>query len=116
MRIRESLTLAAAVAGILAGSALVPGCTKAKAKEGPAAERNGCGGPNGCGGKKDGKDKDKHKCGSNGCGSKDKEKDKHKCGSNGCGGKDKEKDKGKGKGKDKHGCGGPNGCGGKEKK
>ena len=42
----RSLALKAAVAGLFAGAALVPGCGSETNK----SEQNGCGGPNGCGG------------------------------------------------------------------
>ena len=62
----KNLALGAAVAGLFAGAALVPGCGDNKSQN---TESNGCGGPNGCGGTE-----------SNGSG-----------GANGCGGADHEK-------------------------
>lgn len=96
--------LSAAVAGLIAGSALLAGVAQGqetKPDKAPAAtqkDKNACSGPNGCGGKKTSTDKqakpadaDKHACkGHNAC----KGKGGCKSGDNGCAGKNSCKGKG----------------------
>ncbi len=91
--------LSAAMAGILAGSALLAGSVRADdkpdASKTPAAgqkDKNSCSGPNGCGSKAKGTDNaDKHACkGQNAC----KGKGGCKSGDNGCAGKNSCKGKG----------------------
>ncbi len=91
--------LSAAIAGILAGSALFAaparGDDKPDASKTPAAgqkDKASCGGPNGCGGKKTApSDADKHACkGQNAC----KGKGGCKSGDNGCAAKNSCKGKG----------------------
>ncbi len=91
--------VSAAIAGILAGSALLTtparGDDKPDASKTPAAgqkDKNSCGGANGCGGKKtDPKDADKHACkGQNAC----KGHGGCKSGDNGCAAKNSCKGKG----------------------
>jgi hypothetical protein len=87
-QIKKTL-LGAAMAGIIAGTTLLGGCTGGKNSDQPNAERNGCNGPNGCGGK-DGKGEKNSCSGPNGCNGKAGEK--NSCsGHNGCDGKSGEK-------------------------
>ncbi len=69
MKTRQSrfsnMALGAAVAGIIAGSMLIGGCSKDSKGEGQKTEGNGCNGPNGCGAQKKA---EKNACnGHNGC-------------------------------------------------
>jgi hypothetical protein len=87
----SNLALNAAIAGIMAGTLAVGGCSDSKSGA-QKTEGNGCGGPNGCGGEK----------------KTDTKGDKNACnGPNGCGGEKKG---------EKNSCGGHNGCGGEKKK
>jgi hypothetical protein len=95
----NSRILSAAIAGILAGSALLAaparGDDKPDASKTPATgqkDKSSCGGKDGCGGKKtNAKDADKHACkGQNAC----KGHGGCKSGDNGCAGKNSCKGKG----------------------